>query len=553
MSQKQRPVGECLQIDGLYKVIKISGEGTYGKVYKCSVQGSSDVVAIKKFKKYDDERVTCSRNGNRKIMDAKLTYCRELKMLKMVTEIRPHVNIITLLDYFHTQGGNFCMVFEHLKQNLLEIIDLNPRGVSEIEAKRLIWQLLQAVEVLHGMDIMHRDLKPENILVSDKGILKLCDFGFARHDILSGSEEQGSIQMTQYVATRWYRAPELLLSSPRYSKKIDIWSIGCLSFELLTGQVAFPGENDIDQIRIVAETVGPPPDHVFPGSKYLAFYKKCIKTPEKEKCKEKSFRTSLQNLPVEAQSFIQSCLQVDPSKRSDICSLLSHSWLHSEDEWASTIFQNDLKESMDNVKALQALVLAKKRLKMATAERRCNFGSPKLSLGRVDNCSVYQTPVMRSCSPLIGTYQRGPRTDGCHVQKLKAVDHRTPRTPKEIYQVAEIIKETISLSHASFPRQQPRFENQKVDEEKHFVFQNIESKSYAQRKCETFFEIKIGEKSGDAITNKETSKDSLVAIRQIGQNQKPILRGKQKTKLGKWTKIFPLKYLNRSKADTIEY
>eukprot|EP00890_Picochlorum_soloecismus_P001650 jgi/Picsp_1/2486/NSC_00718-R1_mitogen-activated protein len=545
----QRPVGECLQIDGLYKVLEISGEGTYGKVYKCAVQGSNDVVAIKKFKKHDDRSGTCHRNGNRKSMDTKLTCCRELMMLKMVSEIRPHVNIIKLLDYFNTQGGNFCMVFEHIKQNLLEIIDHNPRGVSEIEAKRLIWQLLQAVEVLHGMNIMHRDLKPENILVSDKGILKLCDFGFARHDILSGSEEQDSVQMTQYVATRWYRAPELLLSSLQYSKKIDIWSIGCLTFELLTGQVAFPGQNDIDQIRIVAETVGPPPDHVFPGSKYLAFYKKsCGKTPESKKYKEKSFHTSLNNLPLMAQSFIKSCLQVDPSKRSDICSLLSHSWLHSKDEWASTIFQNDLKESINNIKDLQSLVLAKKRLKMATAEKRCNFGSPKVSLGRVDNCSVYHTPVMRSCSPSNGTSsQRGLRTDGYQLQKLKAADHKMSRTPKERYRVTEIIKETISLSHASFScRQQPKFENRKVDQEKHFACQNIEAKSYAQQEGGIFLDIKADKKSGDAITSKEVSKDSLVAIRQVGDSQKPMLREKQKQKLAQWTRVFPLKYLNWS-------
>lgn len=436
------------------------------------------------------------------------------------------------------------MVFEHVEQNLLAIIDQNPRGVSESEAKRIIWQLLQAVEVLHGMNIMHRDLKPENILVSDKRVLKLCDFGFARHDISSGTVEQDSVKMTQYVATRWYRAPELLLSSLQYSKKIDIWSIGCLTFELLTGQVAFPGKNDIDQIRIVAETVGLPPENVFPGSKYLAFYKKsCSKTPESEKYKEKLFHTSLKTLPLMAQSFIQSCLQVDPSKRSDICSLLSHSWLGSQDEWTSAMFLNDLKESMKNIKEIQALIIAKKRLRMATAEKRCNFGSPKVSLSRADNCSVYQTPVMRSSSPLTdASHLTVPRTDGYQIQKLKAADHRIRRTPKESYRVTEIMKETISLlSHDSLS-QNPEFENRKNDQRKHFPCQHVESKSCAQQESEIFLKIKAEEKSSNVITSKEKPNESMIAIRQVGESQKP--------KLAQWTKIFSLKYLNRSRSIT---
>jgi hypothetical protein len=150
---------------------------------------------------------------------------------------------------------------------------------------------------------------------------------------------------------------------------------------------------------------------------------------------------------------------------------------------------------------------------------------------------------MKSCSPLIGaSYLAAPRTDGYQIQKMRAADHRMPRTPKETYRVTEIMKETISSSHASFPRQHVKFENQKVDQRKHFPNQHIESKPCVQQESEIFFKIEAAENSSNGITSEEKPKESMVAIRQVGESQKP--------KLAQWTKIFPLKYLNRSKSMT---
>ena len=93
---------------------------------------------------------------------------------------------------------------------------------------------------MHSFDIVHRDVKPENLLINKNGVVKMCDFGFAR--ILPKAHEE----ITDYVATRWYRSPELLISDPNYGKSADIWAIACILGELTDGQPLFPGDNEID-------------------------------------------------------------------------------------------------------------------------------------------------------------------------------------------------------------------------------------------------------------------------------------------------------------------
>lgn len=97
---------------------------------------------------------------------------------------------------------------------------------------------------------MHRDIKPENVLVSPNQVIKLCDFGFAR--LVNGPNES----CTDYVATRWYRAPELLVGDPRYGKPVDIWAVGCLYAETVIGDPLFPGDSDIDQLHRITKVLG---------------------------------------------------------------------------------------------------------------------------------------------------------------------------------------------------------------------------------------------------------------------------------------------------------
>ena len=103
--------------------------------------------------------------------------------------------------------------------------------------------MLQALDFLHSNKIMHRDVKPENLLLSRNGVLKLCDFGFAR-----GTRQQANYRYTDYVSTRWYRAPELLVGDACYGYGVDVWALGCIFAEISTGAPLFPGDSDLQTL-----------------------------------------------------------------------------------------------------------------------------------------------------------------------------------------------------------------------------------------------------------------------------------------------------------------
>ena len=116
---------------------------------------------------------------------------------------------------------------------------------------------------MHAHHIVHRDFKPENMLLSKNGVLKICDFGFARQ--LHESDLRDGMTLTDYVSTRWYRAPELLVGSSTYDHKVDVWAIGCIFAELVTGRALFAGESDLDMLRLVLamfQTVQPFPQQL---------------------------------------------------------------------------------------------------------------------------------------------------------------------------------------------------------------------------------------------------------------------------------------------------
>ncbi|KAK2168699.1 hypothetical protein LSH36_15g20032 [Paralvinella palmiformis] len=139
-------------------------------------------------------------------------------------------------------------------KNMLEVLEEQPNGVPLEKARSYVYQLCRAIQWCHCNDVIHRDIKPENLLIGKDDVLKLCDFGFARN--LTNSDASG--RYTDYVATRWYRSPELLLGSS-YGKAVDIWSIGCILGELSDGQPLFPGESEIDQLYTIQKVLGPLP------------------------------------------------------------------------------------------------------------------------------------------------------------------------------------------------------------------------------------------------------------------------------------------------------
>jgi len=124
-------------------------------------------------------------------------------------------------------------------------------GIEPLEAKKIIWQMLKACDFMHSHNIVHRDFKPENMLLSRNGVLKICDFGFARQ-LLQTDVVQGT-PLTEYVSTRWYRAPELLVGLPNYTNAVDVWAIGCIFVELVTGQALFTGDTDFEMLKLIMQ------------------------------------------------------------------------------------------------------------------------------------------------------------------------------------------------------------------------------------------------------------------------------------------------------------
>ncbi|KAI4495890.1 hypothetical protein M0802_008296 [Mischocyttarus mexicanus] len=216
-----------------YENIEVVGEGSYGVVMKCRHRETGQVVAIKKFLETEED------------VQVRKLALREIRILKKLR----HENLINMIEVFRRRK-RFYLVFEFLDHTVLDELERTADGLGIEVSKRYIFQVLRGLNFCHNNHIMHRDVKPENVLVSSNGVIKLCDFGFAR---LVGSSKESC---TDYVATRWYRAPELLVGDSKYGREIDVWAVGCLYAEMMTGDPIFPGESDIDQIYRITKVLG---------------------------------------------------------------------------------------------------------------------------------------------------------------------------------------------------------------------------------------------------------------------------------------------------------
>lgn len=227
-----------------YEVLGVVGEGAYGVVLKCRNKENNEFVAIKKFKESEDDEIL------------RKTTLREVKILRMLR----HINIVCLKEAFKRKSKLY-LVFEFADKNLLELLEEQPSGLDPEMVRAYIYQLVLAIHWCHSNSVIHRDIKPENLLVNLRTrTLKLCDFGFAR--IITKGPKGVAEDLTDYVATRWYRAPELLLGSACYDFSVDMWAIGCIMGEISDGQPIFPGDSEVDQLYVIQRLIGPlTPEH----------------------------------------------------------------------------------------------------------------------------------------------------------------------------------------------------------------------------------------------------------------------------------------------------
>uniref|UniRef100_A0A8C0F5C9 Cyclin dependent kinase like 1 n=1 Tax=Bubo bubo TaxID=30461 RepID=A0A8C0F5C9_BUBBB len=219
-----------------------------------------------------------------------------------------------------TRKRRLHLVFEYCDHTVLHELDKHPRGVPEHLVKSITWQTLQAVNFCHKHNCIHRDVKPENILITKHSVIKLCDFGFAR--ILTGPSDY----YTDYVATRWYRSPELLVGDTQYGPPVDVWAIGCVFAELLSGVPLWPGKSDVDQLYLIRRTLGdliPRHQQVFSTNQFFSGVR--IPDPESMEPLEMKFP----NISYSALTLMKGCLRLDPVERQTCEQLLQHPYFDS--------------------------------------------------------------------------------------------------------------------------------------------------------------------------------------------------------------------------------
>ncbi|XP_026170757.1 mitogen-activated protein kinase 7 isoform X2 [Mastacembelus armatus] len=229
-----------------YDVIETIGTGAYGVVSSARRRDNGQQVAIKKIS-----------NAFEVVTNAKRTL-RELKILKHFK----HDNIIAIKDILqpnlpHSAFKSVYVVLDLMESDLHQIIH-SAQTLTPEHTRYFLYQLLRGLKYVHSANVIHRDLKPSNLLVNENCELKIGDFGMARG--LSSHPEESHSFMTEYVATRWYRAPELLLSLNHYSLAIDLWSVGCIFAEMLGRKQLFPGKHYVHQLQLILSVLGTPPE-----------------------------------------------------------------------------------------------------------------------------------------------------------------------------------------------------------------------------------------------------------------------------------------------------
>lgn len=291
--------GNMFEVPSRFQNLQPVGLGAFGLVCSSSDTLTNQPVAIKKI----------SRPFSSPIL-AKRTY-RELKLLKHMR----HENVISLFDIFISPVEDIYFVTELLGTDLHRLLTSRPLEKQFIQY--FLYQILRGLKYIHSAGVVHRDLKPSNILVNENCDLKICDFGLARPT---------DPQMTGYVSTRYYRAPEIMLTWQKYDEAVDIWSVGCILAEMIEGKPLFPGKDHVHQFQIITELLGTPPPEVIQTIcsentlRFVQSLPKRTRIPFAEKFKPENYD------PV-AFDLLEKMLVFDPRKRITATEALAHPYL----------------------------------------------------------------------------------------------------------------------------------------------------------------------------------------------------------------------------------
>lgn len=299
--------GNLFEVSSKYvPPIRPIGRGAYGLVCAAVNSETREEVAIKKIGNAFDNRI-----------DAKRTL-REIKLLRHMD----HENIIAIKDLIRPPKkeafNDVYIVYELMDTDLHQIIR-SEQPLTNDHCQYFMYQLLRGLKYVHSANVLHRDLKPSNLFLNANCDLKIGDFGLAR----TTSETDF---MTEYVVTRWYRAPELLLNCSEYTGAIDVWSVGCILGEIMTREPLFPGKDYVQQLRLITELLGSPDDaslQFLRSDNARRYVRQLPQYPKQQ------FSARFPNMSALAVDLLEKMLVFDPTRRITVDEALHHPFLSS--------------------------------------------------------------------------------------------------------------------------------------------------------------------------------------------------------------------------------
>ncbi|KTG45408.1 hypothetical protein cypCar_00018051 [Cyprinus carpio] len=277
------------------------GEGTYATVYKGRSKLTDNLVALKEIRLEHEEGAPC-------------TAIREVSLLKDLK----HANIVTLHDIVHTDKS-LTLVFEYLDKDLKQYMDDCGNIMSMHNVKIFLFQILRGLAYCHRRKVLHRDLKPQNLLISERGELKLADFGLAR------AKSVPTKTYSNEVVTLWYRPPDVLLGSSEYSTQIDMWGVGCIFYEMAAGRPLFPGSTVEDELHLIFRLLGTPTEDNWAGISSIEEFK----SYNFPKYKPQPFINHAPRLDTEGIELLLSFLRYESKKRISADESMKHSYFKS--------------------------------------------------------------------------------------------------------------------------------------------------------------------------------------------------------------------------------
>lgn len=343
-ANKQQRVNDFAVDSARYTQLAYIGEGAYGTVVSANDTVKGQKVAIKRLCPFE-HRLMSQRT------------LREIRILRRFE----HPNIIQILNMAHgpqtPTGIKDVYVIQALMETDLHKVLKRTRLSSE-HICFFAYQTLCALKFIHSGNVIHRDLKPSNLLIDATTTcdLRVCDFGLAR--VLDPTHDHAG-QMTEYVATRWYRAPEIMLMAKAYTKAIDVWSVGCILAEMFSNRPLFPGKNYVEQLNLIISVVGKPPASSLGWIESKKSRDYLLSLPNGTPV---DFAEKYPHAPAEAIDLMYRCLALNPQERITAEDALAHPYFaeyHDVDDepHCENPFQFEAElDDGDNLETLKGLI-----------------------------------------------------------------------------------------------------------------------------------------------------------------------------------------------------